>query len=760
MQQEDLDGPTWLSPGWRKFLTIVLGAVFFLSFLAFLSGIVVRRHLLDPNLYGQALAETDVYDRVYTEALADPAVQEKIKEVTGINIDIVVGEVYAETVGALRLVLPPTKMQAGTEKVFQNLTAYIAGDTPQLNANLDLGTALTPEVLSERIVTAMTAIATGAVDKTMPIVEKKAGQLVEAELTQYMDQLSAGRLGKIPTKLLSASVAGIGDQQRARLVGLLLGPMLDQASPDIRLQIEAALAADDLPSAISLATRERIRNRVAAAVQSYQPKLAESKALNGVSATAAALGETRDSVVGGLNTVRSLVHTFQIALIPLTILMLVALLSIVWLNSHDFRSALRSIGWTLFGSAGIVMVVWLIAGLMLRSYLGTKLAGQLLFPGLDNIVDDVVASFSRGIWQSVWQTAIFWLVIGLIALAFSYSTQLFSLLRRILAPVWRYKGWVLAGVFGLFVLAPLMWRLATADQRAAKLPCNGHAELCDRPVTDVVFATSHNAMSITEYGWIWPMHDGTITDQLDAGVRGLLIDTHHRDTPGAVAEFLASLSPEEQAITAKAQMEGETNPSETRFLCHKLCQLGATSLVDTLKEINAWLEQNPREVLMITIEDEISPSETESALAEAGLDKFLYTQQADAPWPTLRQMIDSGERLVVMSEKAGPPPDWYLNVWDVTEETPYTFVTKEQFSCKPNRGDTGKPFFLLNHWIQRASPNRVDAAIVNEYDFLLARAQQCAQERGKTPNFVAVNFYSQGDLFDVVNTLNGVKASQ
>ena len=109
-----------------------------------------------------------------------------------------------------------------------------------------------------------------------------------------------------------------------------------------------------------------------------------------------------------------------------------------------------------------------------------------------------------------------------------------------------------------------------------------------------------------------------------------------------------------------------------------------------------------------------------------------------------------------MAENEGPPPDWYTNAWDVTEETPYTFVIPEQFSCEPNRGDTGKPFFLLNHWIQRGSPNRVDGAIVNEYDILLERAQQCAEERGQIPNFVAVNWYRQGDLIDVVDTLNGV----
>jgi hypothetical protein len=45
---------------------------------------------------------------------------------------------------------------------------------------------------------------------------------------------------------------------------------------------------------------------------------------------------------------------------------------------------------------------------------------------------------------------------------------------------------------------------------------------------------------------------------------------------------------------------------------------------------------------------------------------------------------------------------------------------------------------------------------VNDYDFHLARAQQCAGERGKTPNYVAIYFYQNGDVFRMVDTLNGV----
>jgi hypothetical protein len=49
-----------------------------------------------------------------------------------------------------------------------------------------------------------------------------------------------------------------------------------------------------------------------------------------------------------------------------------------------------------------------------------------------------------------------------------------------------------------------------------------------------------------------------------------------------------------------------------------------------------------------------------------------------------------------------------------------------------------------------------DAAIVNQYSFLLGRARKCSDERQHLPNLIAVDFYQTGDLLTVVNKLNRV----
>ena len=61
---------------------------------------------------------------------------------------------------------------------------------------------------------------------------------------------------------------------------------------------------------------------------------------------------------------------------------------------------------------------------------------------------------------------------------------------------------------------------------------------------------------------------------------------------------------------------------------------------------------------------------------------------------------------------------------------------------------------LLYYRLLHTSP--ADAEEVNARALLLARAEQCRAERDRLPNLVAVNFYGLGDVFEVVDVLNGV----
>ena len=45
---------------------------------------------------------------------------------------------------------------------------------------------------------------------------------------------------------------------------------------------------------------------------------------------------------------------------------------------------------------------------------------------------------------------------------------------------------------------------------------------------------------------------------------------------------------------------------------------------------------------------------------------------------------------------------------------------------------------------------------MNAYEPLLRRARACERIRGRPVNLLAVDFYERGDVFKVVDTLNGM----
>ncbi|MGZ4327054.1 MAG: hypothetical protein ACXVXL_03305 [Solirubrobacteraceae bacterium] len=310
--------------------------------------------------------------------------------------------------------------------------------------------------------------------------------------------------------------------------------------------------------------------------------------------------------------------------------------------------------------------------------------------------------------------------------------------------------------------------------------CNGFAVLCSRPLNDVAFAATHNSMaSVTIPTWNFGQQDGTIADQLAYGIRGLLIDTYYGESSGGrVRTDLASLPKHatavqeigEPAVKAAERLRARIGPAGAGkrgiYLCHGFCELGAVSLDSALADIRSFLVANPGAVVTIINQDEgVTPSDIERAFDRAGLLDLVYRGPL-GPFPTLRQMIDSGQRLVVMAENDAGDVPWYHLAYDRgLQETPFRFRTAAALteqsqlaaSCRPNRGPESAPLFLLNHWVDTTpAPRPSLAEIVNKRAALLGRARTCERIRHRLPNLVAVDFYRRGDLLGVVDALNGV----
>lgn len=752
----------WSRASVRWTATVLLGIIFVSALVIFQVAELVSRDLLDPDLYTNALEEEDIYNRIYTELLADPALVKATELMLGnLNLDpSLANSVLNFTTSTLYLVVPPETIQSAVEGIINNVTAYFRGDTDELQPNLSFQGA-NSDVLADRIMDGALAFIGELAAEQYKEQTTSATELDLDLIELYLAELGGGQITPVPANLASVSLEELSPEELAALQTAIVKPVEETISDSSLLQIEIALRSNDLPSALIMASRELIRVRVDEAAGELASLLAGSEALNTVTSIARVLGRSTAEIVDRINSIRSLMITLDSVVIPLAlIIMVLSLLAIVWIHADNLTEMLRTTGILLVIATGIVAIGWLILGFLLRDFLADRfLASSTLPLSLEKMISDVVINLSSTVWRDVWQTATIPLVLGVTLLILSFIPRLSDVVERWLKPVWRYKKAIIVGGVMAIVLIPIGLQFLLNTGPDEELVCNGHAELCDRPVNEIAYVTTHNAMSIADYGWIWPSHDGSVSNQLNAGVRGFLIDSHYWDDQAWIESQLHVLPPELETAVLNILDLIELRAEDGSYLCHMMCGLGATELEETLAEMRFFLEGHPNEVILIVFEDLVSPADTEQAFADSGLDAFVYTYTQGEPWLTLREMIESDQRVLVMAESEGPPPAWYLHAWEYTEETPYHFSDLADYddtSCEPNRGDTGKPFFLLNHWITRASPSRVDAAVINDYDYLLERAQRCADERGQIPNLVGVNFYLNGDVFDVVDELNGV----
>lgn len=262
--------------------------------------------------------------------------------------------------------------------------------------------------------------------------------------------------------------------------------------------------------------------------------------------------------------------------------------------------------------------------------------------------------------------------------------------------------------------------------------CNGHLQLCNRPYNEVSFLTTHNAFNAGEEGFALPNQNFGLTAQLQFGVRALMLDVY--DDAGVTTVY------------------------------HGFSFLGTATLASNLEQIKAFMDDNPNEVITIIFETYVSSAMMNEVFTEAGLIPYLHAQTLGEAWPTLQQMIDSNQRLVVFSDQndALSTQEWYHYIWDHAVETHFSNNSPVDFSCDLNRGDSINDLFIVNHFVTSVGlgtgqPDQ--AAIVNELSFFYDRVYACQQEKQKFPNFPTVDFYELGQTIAVIDSLNGIQST-
>jgi len=175
-----------------------------------------------------------------------------------------------------------------------------------------------------------------------------------------------------------------------------------------------------------------------------------------------------------------------------------------------------------------------------------------------------------------------------------------------------------------------------------------------------------------------------------------------------------------------------------------------------MRDLRTFLRRNPGEVVIVVLQDYVSPFDVRDAMVRTGLIDYVATLTWGEPLPTLRELVETDRRLLVFSEniKDAPAPPWYHDAFTWIQDTPFLFRSAEEFSCEPFRGRPDSPLFLVNHWVSNFPPSPADALPANSEPVLRQRFERCWQERGRMPNIISVNFSETGDLFRVVDALN------
>ena len=215
-------------------------------------------------------------------------------------------------------------------------------------------------------------------------------------------------------------------------------------------------------------------------------------------------------------------------------------------------------------------------------------------------------------------------------------------------------------------------------------------------------------------------------------------------------------------------------------LCHGICSVGDRPPITVFENIIKFLMDNPSEIIMINLEVNSEAQGGSDVSLEAfsdllrqnvnGFAEMLYSHDVTQPWPSLQTLIDLGQRLLLFhlngptSCANGACPDGFHYWFDFAAETEFSFTTASDFedtatSCAITRGaGSTKEFLAVTSFV--TPPNEDEAVIINAKAALENRIQACSQYTGLDVNLLYVDFWSIGDLPEVVQTHNKALAAR
>ncbi|MFE7860680.1 PI-PLC domain-containing protein [Streptomyces sp. NPDC057403] len=614
------------------------------------------------------------------------------------------------------------------------LVGYLAGDRDRLRLRVDLGPIMANTSRLGQI------YFSNAIASLQERPEPDYARFTQ-RMSTLVKQLAAGQRpeGGLPSPALS-------HRQAVAVAEVLLRLVPAAQRPGLRSMVTAALDTGDMASALAAVAPLAVTDRMTA---------------SGTTLTRSADGQTwvlttdlapTDDMRRQAHQVRAATRLFQQAVEPTAAVLAVAALMLLWSAApQPTAHRLIPLGWTLTAAATTtgLLTVWVKATVGSTPYRPPSSWP----PTAARLVGDIQTTAMHHVLTTATVAALILSAAGALLIGSGWALVTRPTVRIPFTP---RHGLALAAVVSASALVGTTVAPAAMNDSPARI-CQGSPRWCGLRYDELAQLAAHNAMSTTADRFISPEQDPDIVGQLNAGVRVLLLDTHHWERPGQIAARIATsaFSPAlRRQLTRTLQRVDPYRPG--LWLCHSVCGAGALELTATLRQIGDWLDAHPTEIVTLILQDGISSRETRRAFENAGLTDLLYEPDPDPgrPWPLLKDMIDSGRRLVVFAQRADGPAPWYRNFYRYGMETPFAVRSPAEMTCAPQRGGTGKRLFLLNHFITDGGARRLYAGTVNSRQAVLQRAHACERIRGRPVNFVAVDYATVGDARSAVAALN------
>lgn len=262
---------------------------------------------------------------------------------------------------------------------------------------------------------------------------------------------------------------------------------------------------------------------------------------------------------------------------------------------------------------------------------------------------------------------------------------------------------------------------------------------------EICFFTSHNSYAAKKHGYYYAQQHLTIKQQLEAGVRGLMLDTHRDSVNGEVI------------LCHRSEWVN-------KLICGGKPHMKVNEALVTIKE---FLNAHPTEIITIFLENYIKDkSLVDGSFANAALESLIlaptdWDPLAQDGWPTIGWMQQHNKRLIIFNsiEKT----KFAYNQWEHVIENQWGSIyaaqaCKERPESRAYRAHT-RYLYAVNYFPRMKINFGGGYEVINSLglDDCLKRAKRGISGgycKERLPNFVCLDFVDEGDGLKRVNEIN------